>query len=317
MCENQQPGVKSLSREAPYDALKRVFQPICFRFEAGAVVVIADQRMPDVRHVNANLVGPSGLQAAFDQAGDRRCILRSEPLLDLPVSDRMPAGGLHDSYFLPVALRSGQVGVDRALEAGWRSPYEGDIGSFQRACLSVIGKLRRKALVSQIGLGNDQKAARILVDPVNNAGAFDAANSGQTVAAMVDERIDKRSRPVASTRMNHETCGFVDDDEVIVFVNDGQRDVFALRLGVLRLRNCQGKPITLVDPVFRLNYFAPAYGDVAGLDQGLNSISAQRVQPARQDGIKALSGVISLNFICEVRSVFGRIFQGIGVHDST
>lgn len=317
MCENQQTGVEGLSRETADGTLERLFKAVDFRFEACAVVVIADQRVADMRHVDADLVGSAGFQAAFDQAGNCRRVFRSEAFLDLPVSDRMPAGGLDDGYFLPVALRTGEIGVDRAFQAAWRSPYNGNIGSFQWTGLAMIGKLRRKALVSCIGLGNNKKPARILVDPVDDARAFDTADARQAVAAMVDQRIDERSRPVTRAWMHNETRRFVDDNEVIVFVNNGQRDVLALWLGIFRFGNSKGKPITRVDPVFRLNYFAPAYGDVAGLDKGLNSIPAQRVQTARQDGIEALSGVIGLNFICEVRSVFGRIFQGIGVHDST
>ena len=39
--------------------------------EAGAIGAVADHRMADRRHVDADLVGAAGLQAAFDQGGKR------------------------------------------------------------------------------------------------------------------------------------------------------------------------------------------------------------------------------------------------------
>ena len=80
-------------------------------------------------------------------------------------------------------------------------------------------------------LGDDEQARRILVEPVDDAGPLDPADARQAVAAMGDERIHERAGFVTGGRMHHEPGRLVDDDEVIVLVDDVERDRFAQWLG--------------------------------------------------------------------------------------
>ena len=61
-------------------------------------------------------------------------------------------------------------------------------------------------------------------------GRFTPPMPGQALAAMGDERVDQRARIVPRRRMHHEPGRLVDDDEVVVLVDDGERDRLALRL---------------------------------------------------------------------------------------
>ena len=58
-------------------------------------------------------------------------------------------------------------------------------------------------------------------------GPPDPADARQARAAMADQRIDQRAGGMARRRMDDEPRGLVDDDEVLVLVDDGQRDVLA------------------------------------------------------------------------------------------
>ena len=86
-----------------------------------------------------------------------------------------------------------------------------------------------------VGLGDDHDAGRVLVEAVDDAGPLDAADARQAVAAMVDQRVDQRAGPVAGARMDDQPGRLVDDDQVVVLVENVERDVLALRLGRLRL----------------------------------------------------------------------------------
>ena len=47
---------------------------------------------------------------------------------------------------------------------------------------------------------------------------------------MRDQRVDQRAGPVAGGRMHHEALRLVDHDQVVVLVDDIERDVLGLRL---------------------------------------------------------------------------------------
>ena len=66
-------------------------------------------------------------------------------------------------------------------------------------------------------------------------GRLHAADAGQAVAAMVDQRVDQRAGPVAGAGMDDKAGRLVDDDQLGVLVEDVERDVLALRLRRLRL----------------------------------------------------------------------------------
>ena len=94
----------------------------------------------------------------------------------------------------------------------------------------MVGELFGEAPMRPVVLGDDEKPGRVLVEPVHDAGPLDPADPGQALAAMGDERVDERPRLVPRRRMHHEPCRLVDDDEVVVLVDDGERDRLALRL---------------------------------------------------------------------------------------
>ena len=68
----------------------------------------------------------------------------------------------------------------------------------------MIGELRGEALVGAVVLGDDEQAGGVLVEPVHDAGPPDAADPGEAVAAMGDERVDQRAGLVARAGMDDE-----------------------------------------------------------------------------------------------------------------
>ncbi len=93
----------------------------------------------------------------------------------------------------------------------------------------MVGKFGGEAAMRLVGLGHDQKPARVLVETVDDAGPRDAADAGEARAAMGDERIDEGLVGVAGARMDDEAGRLVDDDERVVLIDDVERDRLALR----------------------------------------------------------------------------------------
>ena len=70
-------------------------------------------------------------------------------------------------------------------------------------------------------LGHHHQAGGVLVEPVHDARPLDAADAGQAVAAMGDQRIDQRAGGMAGGGMHHQALRLVDHDQRVVLVDDG------------------------------------------------------------------------------------------------
>ena len=123
------------------------------------------------------------------------------------------------------------LAVGGAAADGWRrwcpdcarhAPDDGQVGPLQPAVAAMGGELLGQALVCRVVLGDDQEAAGVLVEPVDDARPPHPADARQAVAAMGDQGIDQRSRLVAGTGVDDQACRLVDDDQVLVFIDNGR-----------------------------------------------------------------------------------------------
>jgi hypothetical protein len=78
-------------------------------------------------------------------------------------------------------------------------------------------ELRGKAVMGAVGFRRHQKAGRILVDAVDDAGPHLAADARQAARAMVQQRVDQRAVAAAGRGVDDHPGGLVDDDQVVVF----------------------------------------------------------------------------------------------------
>ena len=79
-------------------------------------------------------------------------------------------------------------------------------------------------------LGDHHQACRVLVEPVHDARPADAADAGKAGAAMGNQRVDQRAALVAGGRMHDQPFWLVDDDDVVVLIDNVERDILAHRL---------------------------------------------------------------------------------------
>jgi hypothetical protein len=130
------------------------------------------------------------------------------------------------------AAQAGIGGIGHAMD-------KGDV----MAVDAVIFELLGQPVMGAIGFRHDQQARRILVDAVDDAGAFFATDARERVAAMMQQRIDQRAGGRAGGGVDDHACGFVDDDQIGILVEDRQGDGFGL--GVVILGRGEGEGVFL------------------------------------------------------------------------
>ena len=87
------------------------------------------------------------------------------------------------------------------------------------------GKLLRQPRMNRIRLGRHQQAGGVLVQPVHDPRPLDAADPGQAAAAMVQQGIDQRAPLVARRGVHHHSGRFVDDNQMLILMDDIERDI--------------------------------------------------------------------------------------------
>ena len=86
-------------------------------------------------------------------------------------------------------------------------------------------------------LGDHQQSAGILVDAMDDSRTDNAVDGRKPVFAVKHDRIDQRPRIVSYCRMDYHSLGFVHNQNIVIFIEDVQRDIFRTNLQLLCLRN--------------------------------------------------------------------------------
>ena len=135
--------------------------------------------------------------------------------------------------------------IDGAALPVRHAPDKGHVAALHRPGAAMVGELRGQRLVGLVVFRHHHQPGRVLVQPVHDAGPPHAADAGKAGAAMGDQRIHQRAGFMAGGRMHHQPLRLVDDDEVVVLIDDIERDIFALRLG---RQPASGTSMVMVSP---------------------------------------------------------------------
>ena len=108
------------------------------------------------------------------------------------------------------------------------------VGPRERVVFELRGKMRMRKVV----FCRDQEPRRVLVNPVDNAGALFSADTGEGVSAVVQKCIDDRSVRMPRRGVDDKALGLVDDDHVAVFIADIERNVLRLQVRLGGFRKC-------------------------------------------------------------------------------
>ena len=156
------------------------------------------------------------------------------------------------------------IGASMRRPAMHLAPDERDVFLLDLA----VAKLARQLFVRRVVLGDHHQPRRAAIEPMHDPGPLLAADAAQIVD-VVQQRVDQRAARMAGRRMDDHPGRLVDDDEVVVLVEDRQRQRFGLRHRVDRRRRIDDDLLAALHRLVRLG-LAPADADVALLDQPLN-----------------------------------------------
>ena len=181
---------------------------------AGAAVGgVADDRMSEAGHVNADLMGAAGFDAHAQERGEGA---GGEGF----VAGEGGAAFFRDGHFLAVDGMAADGEIDRAGGFGRGAPHEGEVFLLD----GVGGELGDEGSDGLFVLGDDEDAGGVFVEAMDDAGAEFAADAGE-IGAVVEKSVDEGVGGVAGGGVDDEAGGFVEDDEVGVFVEDVEGDV--------------------------------------------------------------------------------------------
>ena len=234
-----------------------------------AVQVVADQWIPEVGAVHADLMGPARVQADADQAvgvaGGQAGEIRM---------GRFSAG--HDL----TGNDTVRAAADRAADGGEGA---GKAAFCQRHVQPFISCL----FFVELGLhlrffGNHAQARRILVQAVHRV----VRAMLTALFVIVRHGVCQRALPHGRRRVHEQACGLVDDEEVVVLVGDRQRD--GLRRKRIDLRQVDADYVAFIDKLRCRSNLAVDRADAVAFDAAAqrrrDAEMAQRSEKARGPG---------------------------------
>ena len=184
------------------------------RLSLYGVDFVSEKRVMDIRHMDANLMSPAGLQPAF-YVGEVTETPQHFTVCNGSLSIRpdrhllslfgIPSDGLVDSEF---------VFRDIVVQ-------DGVITSYDRVFL----ELRRNTAVRRVILANDDASGSVSVDPVDDPRSKDTVDPGERVAAMIHHGIDKCAAVMTGGWMDHHSFRLIDNKNILIFVEDIKRDI--------------------------------------------------------------------------------------------
>ena len=95
----------------------------------------------------------------------------------------------------------------------------------------MLGELLRDTPVGSIIFADNDTAGGVLVDAVDDPGTKNAVDPGQTPLAMIHDRVDKGTGVMTGGRVNDHILGLIDHQDVIVLIQDVQRNIFRENIG--------------------------------------------------------------------------------------
>ena len=210
--ERKAPGVQGLPGK-----LESRFAP--------AVERVVDDRVSHRRQVNANLMRPAGFEAE-DQFGVPR-----EGFAQFVVRDRgLAVAGNRELE--PIARVAADRAFDRSAAVFGNAGHQPEISRSMRRAFIAFPSAASAGVV----LRDDQQARGVAIEPMHESGPQVVARQRADVR---EQGVDERSAARAVRGMRHHAGGFVDDDHIVVFVDDRDRDRFGQRRAAAALRDLE------------------------------------------------------------------------------
>ena len=179
------------------------------------------------------------------------------------------------------------MGEDGAGGLGGASLNDGEVALVGGS----IGELLDEGTVGGVGFGDDEAARGVLVEPVDDPRAFDAADPGELAFAMMEQGVDESAVGVSGSGVDDHAFVLVDDDERVVFVKHPECDVLGLSVGRDRFGNFDLDAVADRDRVAGFRRLI-VFSDVLLADEFLDARGGKLGESRRQPGIESGAGII-------------------------
>ncbi len=182
---------------------------------SAAIQTVAENGSAGVRQVDSDLMRPSGL---------RLCVQQRDAAVSLGDFEKCYGGSgggvvFADRHLFPLVGMRTDRAIDQVAIAIGRWGDRCPVVLLDRPMFELLGELR----VCEVVLGDQYDAAGIAIQSVDDARSVPAAG-GAELLEVVGQRGGQGSSPMTFGGVHHHPSGLVDCDEVIVFVQDAQRD---------------------------------------------------------------------------------------------
>ena len=117
-------------------------------------------------------------------------------------------------------------------------------------------------------LSHHQASACVFVEPVHDPGPHLPANPAQRLA-VEQKRVDQRSLLYPGSRVNGESCRLIDNQQVVVLVENRNRDIFRCQIDGVRGGLSENDDVPRAHKIPRPAAFAVA-SNQTGLNQALD-----------------------------------------------
>lgn len=224
--------------EAKFPSMQHLPRELSGTFSA--IKRVTEDRISKVLQMDANLVSSAAVQPAFKQAR------RSARAHDFEIGSRDPSAFARNRHLLAM----------NAMTHNRRDDASGSTPRFpgNKRQVDLVDRARRelprKISVRKIVLRHYQTTARSFIQAMNNARPFLSADPGK-ILAMRKQSVNQRAAFAAGTRMNGNSRGFVYHDEIVIFKQNGDRDLFRDEIDRFHRRLDHGNKVACSNQVTR------------------------------------------------------------------
>jgi hypothetical protein len=211
------------------------------------------------------------------------------------VGDGFFSGGLFEHrHLLPISRATPDAIGDGSLFIHRKAGCHGEVFF---SCLTT-GKLRDKRMVGGLALSGDETTGGIFVKSMNDAWAVFSREFAELSIAVMQQSIDECAAEVARTGMNNKSARFVDDNDVLVFEQDRNGNIFGKNFSRFRFGSIDGNYVSFGESMSRfhshsINENSPIFDPL--LQSGTGNGLTFRLQGLGKKPIKAKSGAFTGN----------------------
>ena len=209
--------------------------------------------------MHTNLMRPATVQSAFEQAR------AASTAHNFKIRSRFSPTFACDRHFLAMNSMTRDCGHNCSGTATQLPRDEREVNFFHSARRELPGQIE----MCEIILCHYQAAACFLIKPMNNARPFLAADAGK-IFTMRQQGINQCAAFPSSARMNRNSRRFVYNNQVVVFEQNEERDLFWDQVNWLNRWFHHGNAVTRVNDVACARRTA-IYRHETLPDKGLNS----------------------------------------------